>query len=89
MAMKKCLLFIFLLVFCFHDSIEYKKALDFRMNPKSLIVSYHSHLDDVFDLPAEGNTPVCSICRIVIESSLNLPKENYSPIWKPPVISLL
>jgi hypothetical protein len=86
--MKKCTLFIFILFFCLHDAFEHRDITDLKMNPRSVIVSCQLHFDDVFEMPADDYLPVSPVNCIITESSLNLPKENYTTIWKPPVISL-
>ncbi len=84
--MKKYLLFIFILVVCFHDGIGNNSVLDSKFNSSSLGLYSYTNIDDMAELVAIKNKPELAASQIIVEFCLILPQENYNQIWKPPVI---
>ena len=85
--MKKSFLLVFILVFGFHNLFEFKDMLALSANVNSFAVSCDSQPDDICELITDSSIPDCHKAQIRMEPSSNLPKENYNPIWKPPINS--
>ena len=87
--MKKYILFIFLIVACFHDAIELKEDLNSRTNLNSKNISHYNQIDHNFESIAVDTEYENTFSDFFAESISITPNINYFTIWKPPVIRLI
>lgn len=61
--------------------------MDLETKSNSTGLYQHFHFDDLFDLVDIENQSKPVNSQFEFQSTPNFPKDNYSLIWKPPVIS--
>jgi len=85
--MKKYVLLIFVVVACFHDTIESKMDLHCKANTNTVNVTIHSHIDHTFESTTPKSEVEKSFLRAKFMSNTSHTQELYYKIWKPPVVS--
>jgi hypothetical protein len=84
--MRKNILFIFVLVVCFHDIVELRENLLQSNSLNSVNITLQSQIDHTFETETPDSKNENIVLDIFTQPILIPAKEHYVAIWKPPIV---